>query len=123
MSEHQLKEYVNYALHSFLEFLQNESQEKNYALMKKINYYIEREPIQMVSLEGLSSYLNLTPQYVSKVFKMCIRDRFDGSCRFAVPSCNSLVKFFHRVNHCYYIFHRSHCLNVMYRVKNKPAAF
>ena len=69
MSEHQLKEYVNYALHSFLEFLQNESQEKNYALMKKINYYIEREPIQMVSLEGLSSYLNLTPQYVSKVFK------------------------------------------------------
>ena len=69
VSEHQLKEYVNYALHSFLEFLQNESQEKTMHLMKKINYYIEREPIQMVSLEGLSSYLNLTPQYVSKVFK------------------------------------------------------
>lgn len=69
VSEHQLKEYVDYALNAFLEFLQSESLDKNYALIKKINYYMEHEPIQMVSLEGLSSYLNLTPQYVSKVFK------------------------------------------------------
>lgn len=69
ISEHQLKEYVNYALSAFLEFLQSESLDKNYALIKKINYYMEHEPIQKVSLEGLSSNLNLTPQYVSRIFK------------------------------------------------------
>lgn len=68
-SSQQLKEYAQYALDTFFEFVQTETMDKNYALTKKINHYLEQEPVQRISLEGLSSHLNLTPQYVSRIFK------------------------------------------------------
>ena len=64
-----MQEYLHQTLFSFLHLIQEQTQNKNFALVKKINTYLQNEPIESVSLEGLASYLKMTPHYVSKLFK------------------------------------------------------
>lgn len=65
----QVQEYLHQTLFSFLHLIQEQTQNKNFALVKKINSYLQNEPIESLSLEGLASYLKMTPHYVSKLFK------------------------------------------------------
>lgn len=53
------------------ETLMKQIQEPNYALIRKVEYYlnIHLTDASKLSLEHIASYLGLSPQYVSKIFK------------------------------------------------------
>lgn len=65
----ELQDYLHRTLFSFLNLIKEQTVYKNYAFINKINAYIQNEAIGSLSLEGLASYLKMSPHYVSKLFK------------------------------------------------------
>lgn len=70
-NEEELLTFCMSYLDDFINILSRQMQSPNFALIKKVEHYLSAHltDASCLSLENLASYLGLSPQYVSKIFK------------------------------------------------------
>lgn len=70
-NEEELLTFCMTYLDDFINILAQQIQSPNYALIKKVEYYLSMHltDAACLSLENMAAYLSLSPQYVSKIFK------------------------------------------------------
>lgn len=65
----QLSDFMQGYKALLLTAVRQKEDQQNYALIHKVQRYLAEEDISEISLESLASALNLSPQYVSRIFK------------------------------------------------------
>lgn len=75
-TKEELQNHLEKAFQMLCNVLEQQTVTKNYAVLKKINAYLQNTPLPEISLEGLADYLGLSLYYVSKIFKDEYKESF-----------------------------------------------